>query len=203
VSDKVGLLIEITEFAAIQREESMKLFTGSVTAMAVLLGLGAIGWTWGRAPSAAVVHAANGGPSVTVDGPLPLPVTTTAIQPIQVTQFGQTNAPGTNLVLYVVPAGKRLIVEHFSSEALVAAGTLLSRYALNVANNPQDPGTASFSHFIPAPSPPCGACPIVVSQPLRIYVEAGQALVANVGFTGVIGPTASVFVSVSGYLVNA
>ena len=179
----------------------MKLFTGSVTAMAVLLG--AIGWTWSRAPSAAVVHAANGGPSVTVDGPLPLPVTTTVIQPIEITQFGQANGPGTNLVLYIVPAGKRLVVEHFSSEANVASGTTLDRYALNIANNPQDPATASFSHFIPAPAPLCGTCPIVSSQPIRMYVEAGQALVANVGFTGVIGPTASVFVSVSGYLVNA
>ncbi|HEY7338901.1 MAG TPA: hypothetical protein VH639_28690 [Bryobacteraceae bacterium] len=181
----------------------MKLFTGSVTATLVLFGLGAFGWICGRGPSGAVVHAANGGPSVTVEGPLPLPVTTTATQPIQITRFGQTNAPGINLVLYVVPAGKRLIVEHFSSEAVVASGTTLDRYALNVANNPQDPGTASFSHFIPASAPPCGTCAIVATQPIRMYVEAGQALVANVGFTGVIGPTASVFVSVSGYLVNA
>jgi hypothetical protein len=36
-----------------------------------------------------------------------------------------------------------------------------------------------------------------------MYLEAGQALVANVAFTGVIGPNASVFVSASGYLVNA
>ena len=60
-----------------------------------------------------------------------------------------------------------------------------------------------LAHFIPAPAPPCGSCMTVASQPIRMYVEAGQALVANVTFTGVIGPTASVFVSVSGYLVNA
>jgi hypothetical protein len=58
----------------------MKLFTGWVTAVAVLLGLGVI-WIWGRAPRGAIVHAAEGGPSVTVASPLPLPVTTTASQP--------------------------------------------------------------------------------------------------------------------------
>jgi hypothetical protein len=181
----------------------MKLFTGSVTAIAVLISLGAIGWIWGRGPSPGIVHAAGGGPSVTIESPLPLPVTTTTVQPIQVGQFGQTNTPGFNLVLYVVPTGKRLIVEHFSSDASVMSGTLVSRYILGIANDPQNPGTESFSHFIPAPAPLCGTCPIVVSQPIRMYVEAGQALVANVGFGGVIGPTASVFVSASGYLVNA
>jgi len=149
------------------------------------------------------VHAAGGGPSVTIENPLPLPVTTTAVQPIQVGQFGQTNTPGFNLVLYVVPTGKRLIVEHFSSEANVMSGTVVSRYILAIANDPQNPVVESFSHFIPATSPLCVSCPSVASQPIRMYVEAGQALVANVGFGGVIGPTASVFVSANEYLVNA
>ena len=181
----------------------MTFFTRSVMIVAVLLGLANIGWILERSTNAVTVHAAGGGPSVTLEGPLPLPVTTTATRPIQVTQFGQTTAPGINLVLYVVPAGKRLIVEHFSSEATVTSGTIVSRYILGVAKDPQNPGTASFSHFISAFSPACSTCAIVASQPIRMYVEAGQALVSNVAFTGVIGPTASVFVSASGYLVDA
>ena len=181
----------------------MKFFTRSVIIITGLLCLANVGWILERSSNAVIVHAASGGPSVTIEAPLPLPVTTTVLQAIQVTQFGQTTSPGINLVLYVVPAGKRLIVEHFSSEATVTSGTMVSRYVLGVAKDPQNPGAVSFSHFISASSPPCGTCASVASQPIRMYVEAGQALVSNVAFAGVIGPTASVFVSASGYLVDA
>jgi len=114
-----------------------------------------------------------------------------------------------NFVLYVVPKGKRLVVEHFSSEAGVMSGTTVNRYILAIANDPSNPGKGSFDHFIPPSfSSPCGTCvggqvEVVASQPICIYVEAGQALVANISFSGAVGPNAFVFLSASGYLVNA
>ena len=185
----------------------MKLFTGSVTAMAVLLGLGAIGWIWGRGPSPAVVYAADGGPSVTVAGPLPLPVTPTANKPVQISQGLQTGTPGVSIALYIVPAGKRLVVKYFSSQAAVAPGIAANQFGLTVVD-PKNPGIAIFAHTIPpASSSSCGFCApnqlIVASQPIRTYVEAGQELLATANFSGPIGANGSVFASISGYLVNA
>lgn len=125
----------------------MKLFTGWVTAVAVLLGLGVI-WIWGRAPRAAIVHAAEGGPSATVVSLLPPPVTTTASQPVQVIGGGTVSGSGV-FVLYVVPKGKRLVVEHFSSEAGMMSGTTVNRCILGIANDPRNPGKLNFDHFIP------------------------------------------------------
>ncbi|HEY7390693.1 MAG TPA: hypothetical protein VH640_19405 [Bryobacteraceae bacterium] len=186
----------------------MKILTGSLAAMAVLLGLGAMGGIWEGGPAAAVVHAADGGPSTPAASPLSLPVTATVNQPVQVTQGGIVSGPA-NFVLYTVPKGKRLIVEHFSSEAGMQTGTTVNRYILGVANDPNNPGTVSFNHFIaPSFSSPCGTCvagqvEVVASQPIRMYVEAGQALVVAVTFSGPVGANAFVFLSASGYLVNA
>jgi hypothetical protein len=53
----------------------------------------------------------------------------------------------------------------------------------------------------------CGFCApnqlIVASQPIRMYVDAGQQLLATANFSGPIGANGSVFASISGYLVNA
>jgi len=43
----------------------------------------------------------------------------------------------------------------------------------------------------------------VASQPIRMYVEAGQALVVNVEFGGAADVHTFGFFSVSGYLVDA
>jgi hypothetical protein len=127
--------------------------------------------------------------------------------PVQASGGGTVTGP-TNFVLYVVPTGKRLIVEHFSSEAGMASSTTVNRYILAVADDPNNPGFTSFAHFIaPASSSPCGTCfpnevEVVASQPIRMYVEAGQALVVNITFSGLVGANAFAFFGVSGYLVN-
>jgi hypothetical protein len=178
-----------------------------MTAAAVLIGLSII-WSRVRGPSAAIVHAADVGPNVTAARLFQPPVTITVDQPVQVTQGGIVNGPS-SFVLYVVPKDKRLIVEHFSSEAGMMSGTTVNRYILGAANDPSNPGTLSFSHFIaPSSSSPCGSCfggqvEVVGSQPIRMYVEAGQALVGGITFSGPVGPNAFVFLSASGYLVNA
>src|SRR5262249_50025176 len=113
----------------------------------------------------------------------PLPtrdVDNPARQPIQVITSASIVSIGTNAVLFTVPPGKRLVVEHFSSELGVATGTFVNRYVLGVANAPAQPGNISFPHFIPpAFHSPCGSCAAgteewVASQPIRIYVDAGK-----------------------------
>ncbi len=141
----------------------------------------------------------NGTPTVTV----------TTNQPVETGKgFSLGQFTGQPVVLYVVPTGKRLVVEYFSSEVGVASGTTVDRYALSVANDPNNPGAEAFTHFIPpAFSSPCGACVpgttlVVASQPIRLYVEAGQGLVAGASFSGAIGSNAFGFYSFSGYLVD-
>jgi hypothetical protein len=142
----------------------------------------------------------------------PLPtrdVDNAARQPIQV-QAGQGLGQFTGLpvAVYTVPPGKRLVVEHFSSELGTATGTAVDRYFIAVADDPSQPGSGSFAHFIP-PSyhAPCGPCVAgtelwVTSQPIRMYVDAGKALVAGVSLSASAGPNTFVFYSVSGYLVD-
>lgn len=141
-------------------------------------------------------------------GPPPALAKTASNEPVQVTVVAHPTGP-TNSVLYVVPAGKRLVVEHFSSEVGVAADTTVNRFILSVAADPSIPGNSLFAHYLPPTfSSPCGTCAsgqveVVASHAVRLYVEAGQALVVNITFSGAVGPDAFAFYSVSGYLVDA
>jgi hypothetical protein len=133
---------------------------------------------------------------------------TAANEPVQATVVAHPTGP-TNSVLYVVPAGKRLVVEHFSSEVGVAADTTVNRFVLGVAPDPSTPGGTRFAHFLPPNfSAPCDTCSsgqveVVASHAVRMYVEAGEALVVNIVFSAAVGPNAFAFYSVSGYLVDA
>jgi len=168
---------------------------------------GSVTGTVGLAPGSSVSIANT--PTVTLGSPIPLPTTALIKQPIQVEGGGSVTGLGLNSTLYVVPAGKRLIVEHFSSEAGMVSGTTVNRYLLGVAPDPGNPSTVNFAHFIaPTFSSPCGTCAsgqveVVASQPIRMYVEAGQALVVGVAFSGSVGPSGFAFLSVSGYLIDA
>ena len=141
-------------------------------------------------------------------GPPPALAKTAGNEPVQVTVVAHPTGP-TNSVLYVVPAGKRLVVEHFSSEVGVAPDTTVNRFSLAVAADPSTPGNVRFSHFLPPNfSAPCDTCSsgqveIVASHAVRMYVEAGEALVVNIVFSAAVGPNAFAFYSVSGYLVDA
>ena len=124
-----------------------------------------------------------------------------ATQPIQVQAVagvGTLTGPA-NFVLFTVPAGKRLVVEHFSSEVGIASTASVNRYALVTDQN--------FAFVAPAFHSPCGTCAgttelFIASQPIRMYVDAGQALVVNITFSGAVGPSGFGFFSVSGYLVD-
>ena len=174
----------------------------AVAALASLSTEGSAETLGTHGPPTENVHVTNTPlPTRDVDNP--------ARQPIQV-QAGQGlgQFTGLPLVVYTVPPGKRLVVEHFSSELGTATGTAVDRYLLAVANDPSQPGSGAFAHFVPpANHAPCGTCVAgselwVASQPIRMYVDAGKALVASVSLSTSAGPNTFVFYSVSGYLVD-
>ncbi len=134
-----------------------------------------------------------------------------AHQPVQASRAAPsgTITGADNFVLFTVPEGKRLVVEHFSSEVGIASTASVNRYSLGIAPDPDVPGNVTFAHFIP-PSyhSPCSICGsgnelVVASQPIRMYVNSGKALVVNITFSGAVGDSAFGFFAISGYLVNA
>jgi hypothetical protein len=131
-------------------------------------------------------------------------------QPIQkeaVAPLGTLTGPA-NFVLYTVPAGKALVVEYFSSQVGIASGTSVNRYLLGIANDPQNPGMGVFAHSLaPIYHSLCGTCAgvtelFIASQPIRMYVGAGHALVVNITFSGDVGDYGFGFFAVTGYLVD-
>jgi hypothetical protein len=139
----------------------------------------------------------------------PVPVKAVAPEPLQATGGGLFTGParGLNFLIYTVPAGKRLVVEHFSSEVGVAATTSVNRLSLGAAPNPGAPGGVRFSHYVPPSySSPCGTCSpgqseVITSTPIRLYVEAGEGVVVNVTFSADVADGFGFF-SVSGYLID-
>lgn len=130
-------------------------------------------------------------------------VTQTASHPIQFERNSSVTG-ATNLMLFTVPPGKLLVVEHFSSVITLAPTATINRFTLG----PVLDGMFLFSHVIPAgTSSPCGTCSsvqtlVATGAPIRLYVEAGQSLVANVTFSGPVGPGAFANAAFSGYLVD-
>jgi hypothetical protein len=168
----------------------MRIFTKSVVAIVIVLGMSLPGWVAHAQP---VINA-------------------TGFQPVAQSAFVTVtagSATSTNQTLFVVPAGKLLIVEHFSSQTLASSGVSVARIFLGVFN----PGATSWvaAHTIaPSYTAPCGVfCPgsgeeiFVSSQPVRMYATAGQSLVANVAFSGAVGAATFFGPSFTGYLVDA
>ena len=149
--------------------------------LGILMMLLVPGSVWAAGPDVTVVNpASNPVQARDVDNP--------AFQPFQASVVAAFNSP---TVLYVVPAGKRLVVEFFSSEIFGASPT---RYFVSVAADPTQPGNVFMTHFFPPPS-----SGIAVASPVRLYVAPGQALVVN--------PAGSAagnccFISITGHLVN-
>ena len=142
-------------------------------------------------------------PTRDVDNPVRQPV-----QASRAVGTGFLTGPA-NFVLFTVPAGKHLIVEHFSSQVGIASETSVNRYVLSIAPDPNQPGNTTFGHFLaPTYHLPCGyTCQgdtelFIASQPIRMYVDAGHALVVNISFTGAVGPYGFGFFAVTGYLVD-
>jgi hypothetical protein len=129
----------------------MQSLQNRLTIVGGLIVLGSIGTVMNHGFSTGALRAADGGPTVTIGGPLPLPtmaaqggvwnvgitgtpnvavansptvVVDDAREPVQRTTFvtvhagtepGTVPAPGTNPI-FLVPAGKRLVIEYASAE---------------------------------------------------------------------------------------
>jgi hypothetical protein len=179
--------VQVEEVCGIEGDV-MKIFTQSIMVIAIMLGSGLPGSVAHAQPAVMTVPAYQPAQGITS-------------QMIPVGSF----VSNPNLVLFVVPAGKRLIVEHFSAETAVASGISVNRFFLAAAN----PNTAL--HFIaPTYNAPCGGqctvsgqTTVVASQPIRLYADAGQQLIANVAFSGGVGAGTLFAASFSGYLVDA
>jgi hypothetical protein len=100
---------------------------------------------------------------------------------------------------YVVPPGKRLVIEHVSGSAELTPGQTQHYILLRVSQ-----GDASFQHTLPVSQPIAFTetqATASYSQALRMYVDAGGALRAVSGRTYTAG-FADFSMSVSGYLVD-
>src|SRR5204862_5504556 len=88
-------------------------------ALGAVITLGAIGNLMN--PSKAVGQGPPGGLAVNLVNPLPVPVRTVSepFEPVLTRGScnGSSPASGCNADLYTVPAGKRLVIEYFSSTA--------------------------------------------------------------------------------------
>jgi hypothetical protein len=117
-------------------------------------------------------------------------------RPFQKTVF--VSSLNTPTAVFTVPAKKRLVIEFFSAEAVVAPGETVGRFFLSTQNPAS--GNVDFAHFIGPSShgPSLGQEVFVASQALRMYVKAGDELVLNATGEG----TGVAFMSVSGYLVD-
>jgi hypothetical protein len=141
-------------------------------------------------------------PTRDVDNPAQQPIQASRAVPV-----GSLKGPD-NFVIFKVPAGKRLVVEHFSSQVGIDSAASVSRYILGIALDPGPSGTSSFGHFIaPTYHSPCSICEgttelFIASQPIRMYVNAGYSLFVNITFSGAVGDFGFGFFAVSGYLVD-
>ncbi len=150
-------------------------------------------------------------PAHTAGGPVPVTVSNTvqnrdvdssARQPVETsaeTILTQNSAGGFGSVLvYTVPAGKRLVVE---SVSLFAKYLNFDRagYTVNVENVDSSNRSLSFTAFTAGPG--TGATS-AATQPMRLHVEPGNRVVVTVFDSHQIGDLVAFDVSLSGYLVD-
>jgi hypothetical protein len=145
-------------------------------------------------------------------GPLPLPVVVNgnsstaglwirsvndAVEPVQARAnlIVPPGSHGQGLVLYNVPAGKRLVIEYGNAFCTLPAGqaiTLEFETGLN--------GSSAIHHLQSSPPAPFGSNPsTAASQAVRLYADPGTQLTSFVVRTDTSG-TASCVVQLSGYL---
>ncbi len=170
--------------------------TGSIT--------GSVTGTVGLAPGTKVLIDS------TVGNPVRVRNVNDAIQPVQA-KASCTSPAGTigcgPANIYTVPAGKRLVIEYASMAACMLPGqTVQSSVATNL-------GGAYVTHFLNTPQPTAGpgssaiGCNVApssltaVGQQLRLYADAGTAVLAGADRTSNLGSSSFEF-TISGYLVD-
>jgi hypothetical protein len=121
-----------------------------------------------------------------------------ARQPFQLNiQVGLGSGILDNYKTFTVPAGKRLVIEYVSGRAGLGDNQLPSFQLGTFTNGDANP----TPHYLAAQQTTPGFGLYVISQPVRIYADAGSLhYVAIVRGSG--EGTADVHVSISGYLEN-
>ena len=130
----------------------------------------------------------------------PIPVSLGEAETVQVNCQANTTAGelGAACSVFTVPAGKRLVVDHVS---LNLPGTAVdSIFGVQLSIFPAAGGSSLFRHFLFGDRYPTGG--YVVSQPIRMYVEADQQIVAGFGRTDTASEMSGTF-ALSGHLVDA
>jgi hypothetical protein len=108
---------------------------------------------------------------------------------------------------FTVPLGKRLVIEHISAVANVTPTPRLISFSLRLIDSNN---TFLGEHFLPIPAgvsfDPVGSARVIysLSQPFRMFVDAGQRVFFNAHLTGSSLTTNDrIACTMSGFLVNA
>lgn len=139
--------------------------------------------------------AAGGGPSVTIDGPLPLPVHDAPSQPFQVQVNCNPSTIGTCVTtVYTVPAGKRAVIEYASASAFVGVG---HRLLVNVSTTVN---SVAVRNLLPSTELNNAATDDVlqVGQQVKWYADPGTQISA---FLSSSNPS-TMNITLNGHLVN-
>lgn len=107
-------------------------------------------------------------------------------------------AAGTT-AMFTVPAGKRLVIETVSLRVTLPFGQIVESFTITTSVN----GQVIDSSLFPSPIPQSGSASISgVTQPLKIYADAGTQVIAGIlrGFAAADG---AFTLAISGYLVDA
>jgi hypothetical protein len=112
-----------------------------------------------------------------------------------------------NTTLFTVPSGKRLVIEHVSGVANVTPTPRLVSFSLRLRDSND---SLLGEHFLPIPEgvsfDPVGSARVIysLSQPLRMFVDAGQRVGCNASLTGSsLTGNDRMVCTISGFLVNA
>jgi hypothetical protein len=113
--------------------------------------------------------------------------------------------PFADVTLFTVPAGKRLVIEHISGFVQLPSGAQ-AIYSIKTAVDASYLGGVQFSeahldHLL-GPVTQAGSV-FSVSNSLRLYADAGTAVVFHVAVETAGGSVTYVLASLSGYLVDA
>ena len=107
-------------------------------------------------------------------------------------------APGTT-ASFTVPAGKRLVIETVSLLVTLPFGQIVESFSITTSVN----GQVIDCSLFPSPIPQSGSGSIYgVTQPLKIYADAGTQVIAGI-LRGFAAGDGSFTLAISGYLVDA
>lgn len=144
-----------------------------------------------------------------INTPIPVQVAGPSREPIELAGYATptANYGGTCIVdLYQVPAGKRLVVEWASAKTFIDAvstGMPFAYFGTGAAvyNDLTSQNIAASYDLIPTRlAGAAGLDSVIIGQPLRLYVAAGNTLQFVWSYGAITLPTRPCWVNVSGYL---